>query len=73
MRRAVKDGHQLKQNKFNSVKLAKPEKLQKTKQRTGKANKGCVMHCGLTIYIKKSILRQKKNYENSKYFTMQKI
>jgi hypothetical protein len=31
MRRAVKDGHQLKQNKFNSVKLAKPEKLQKDK------------------------------------------
>jgi hypothetical protein len=24
-----------------------------------------VSHCGLTIYIKKSILRQKKNYGNS--------
>jgi hypothetical protein len=26
---------------------------------------GGVSHCGLAIYIKKSILRQKKNYENS--------
>jgi len=34
-------------------------------------NKGCVTHCGLAIYIK-NILRQKKNYGNSKYFTMQK-
>jgi hypothetical protein len=31
-----------------------------------------VSHCGITIYIKKSIWRQKKNYGNSKYFTMQK-
>jgi hypothetical protein len=29
-------------------------------------NKGvCHSHCGLAIYIKKSILRQKKNYGNS--------
>jgi len=35
---------------------------------------GGVSHCGLAIHIKKkSILRQKKNYGNSKYFTMQKI
>jgi hypothetical protein len=31
-----------------------------------------VSHCGLVIYMKKGILRQKKNYENSKYYTMQK-
>jgi hypothetical protein len=30
-----------------------------------KTNKGCVTHYGLAIYIKRSILRQKKNYENS--------
>jgi hypothetical protein len=35
-------------------------------------NKG-VSYCGLAIYIKKvSFLRQKKNYENSNNFTMQK-
>jgi hypothetical protein len=28
-------------------------------------NKGFGTHCGLAIYIKKSILRQKKNYGNS--------
>jgi hypothetical protein len=33
----------------------------------------CVLHFGVAIYIKKGILRQKKkNYGNSKYFTMQK-
>jgi hypothetical protein len=32
-------------------------------------NKGCVTHYGLAIYIKTvSILRQKKNYENSNIF-----
>jgi hypothetical protein len=30
-----------------------------------------VSHSGLAIYIKKVSLRQKKNYGNSKYFTMQ--
>jgi len=29
------------------------------------SNKGCVTLCGLAIYNKKSILRQKKDYENS--------
>jgi hypothetical protein len=28
-------------------------------------SKRSVSHCGLAIYIKKSILRQKKNYGNS--------
>jgi hypothetical protein len=28
-------------------------------------NKGGVSHCGLAVYILKSILRQKKNYGNS--------
>jgi hypothetical protein len=32
--------------------------------RKNKQTRG-VSHCGLTIYIKKSILRQKKNYGNS--------
>jgi hypothetical protein len=30
-----------------------------------KKNKRCVSHCGLAIYMKKVILRQKKNYVNS--------
>jgi hypothetical protein len=35
--------------------------------------KRIVSHCGLAIYIKKSILRQKKkDYGKLKYFTMQK-
>jgi hypothetical protein len=33
-----------------------------------KRNKGCVTHCDLAIYIKKSILRQKKNYRNTQIF-----
>jgi hypothetical protein len=31
-----------------------------------------VAHCGLAIYIKKSILRQKMNYGNSNISSMQK-
>jgi hypothetical protein len=31
-----------------------------------------VSHNGLAIFIKKYLMAKKKNYENSKYFTMQK-
>jgi len=43
--------------------LANPPLLKKLKRKRKKkkTNKGC----GLAIYIKKSILRQKKNYGNS--------
>jgi hypothetical protein len=32
----------------------------------------CHTHYGLAIYIKKYLKAKKKNYENSKYLTMQK-
>ncbi len=41
------------------------EKFHIRNDQFGIENKGCVTLCGLAIYIKKSISRQKKNYENS--------
>jgi hypothetical protein len=62
MRRAVKDGHQLKTNKFNSEAC-------KNRKRTKRQSNGqvkltrCVPHGGLAIYVKKYLKAKRKIIE----------
>jgi len=49
------------------------QKIHSINNEIAKSKTRGVSQCGIAIYIKKSILRQKKNYGNSNIFTMQNV